>query len=176
MRPRSPENSFRGSFALETSSNILIRPAVLEDIPSILGLAEEFVIRQILLPRSAEELRENYRNFLVACDFSGAVIGMGALRPFGDGLFEVRSLAVSPEHQGGGIGGKIVQALLERARAMTPPASCVFTLTKRPHFFEMLGFVPRPKEAFPVKIWADCRICPKRECCDETALEFRLDS
>ncbi len=134
------------------------------------------MVKQLVLPRNVGELQENYKNFLIACDGTGAMVGMGALRPFGDGLFEVRSLAVSPEHQGEGIGGVLVRALLEKARSLTPPAKCVFTLTKRPHFFEMLGFVPVPKESFPLKIWADCRICPKRECCDETALEFRLES
>ena len=60
--------------------------------------------------------------------------------------------------------------LLRRAREMTPPAKCVFTLTKRPEFFRNLGFRLAPKEDFPAKIWTDCRLCPKDHCCDETAL------
>jgi amino-acid N-acetyltransferase len=31
-----------------------------------------------------------------------------------------------------------------------------------------------PKELFPVKVWADCRSCPKLHACDETAVARQL--
>ena len=148
-----------------------VRPAVWEDIPAILALLEEFVQQQLVLPRTREEMEGNYRNFMVACHpGTGALVGAGALRPHGDGLYEVRSLAVTTSFHGQGIGSQVVKALLRRARETTPPAKCVFTLTKRPEFFRNLGFRLAPKEDFPAKIWTDCRLCPKYHCCDETAL------
>ncbi|MGN0866881.1 MAG: GNAT family N-acetyltransferase [Oligosphaeraceae bacterium] len=148
-----------------------MRPATREDIPEILALLEEFVRQQLVLPRTPEEMAENYRNFVVACrQKDGTLVGVGALRPHGEGLFEVRSLAVPQAYHGQGIGSRIVEALLQRARNMTPPARCVFTLTKRPAFFRNLGFRLAPKEDFPAKIWTDCRLCPKYHCCDEIAL------
>lgn len=142
----------------------------------MLALLDEYVRRQLVLPRTAEELQQNYRNFTVVCDKAdGHLLGIAALRPFGDGFFEVRSLAVEDESQGKGVGSALVKALLERARSLQPPASCVFALTKRPHFFQGLGFQLAKREEFPAKIWLDCRQCPKFDCCDEIAVEYRLD-
>ncbi len=154
------------------SAKPTIREARESDIPQILGLLDEFVKLQVILPRDPEEMRRNYPNFVVAFDEAGKLVGAGALRPHGEGLFEVRSLAVSLPCQGSGLGSLLVEALLERARAMTSPVRCVFTLTKRPHFFQQLGFQIAPKGDFPEKIWADCLACPKFNCCDEVALRI----
>lgn len=156
--------------------NFSLRPAVPQDIPAMLALLDKYVRQQLVLPRTAEELQQNYRNFTVACnEADGRLLGIAALRPFGDGFYEVRSLAVDCEFQGRGLGGALVKALLERARNLQPPASCVFALTKRPHFFQWLGFQLAKREAFPAKIWLDCRQCPKFDCCDEIAVEYRLE-
>ncbi len=171
-KPNAPLTSSRDSREAGAMP-LQVRPATREDIPAILALLEEFVRQQLVLPRTPEEMAENYRNFVVALRREdGTMVGVGALRPHGEGLFEVRSLAVSQVCHGQGIGSRIVEALLQRAREMTPPAQCVFTLTKRPAFFRNLGFRLAPKEDFPAKIWTDCRLCPKYHCCDETALRW----
>ncbi len=156
-----------------SSPEVVLRPATPGDIPGILSLLEEFVQRQVILPRNEEEMRQNYRNFLVAQDASGSIIGVGALRPHSVGLYEIRSLAVSSAWQGKGIGRLLVEGLLKKSRTLAPENdSCVFTLTKTPEFFQRLGFQEEPKEHFPQKIWADCRQCPKLHQCDETALRY----
>ncbi|MCQ2396840.1 MAG: GNAT family N-acetyltransferase [Lentisphaeria bacterium] len=158
------------------SSSISFRPAVPDDIPGILELLEEYVRQQLVLPRTAEELQNNYRNFIVAVnDDDGKIVGAVALRPFEGGYFEVRSLAVASEYSGSGLGSKLVAAVLKRAETLRPIAKCVFALTKRPNLFHRLGFRDAPHEAFPGKIWADCLQCPKYHCCDEDAVEYHLD-
>lgn len=62
---------------------------------------------------------------------------VGALRPYRDGLVEVRSLAVARDRRGRGVGSRLLRALLEVAAAQGRRAMCV---TRRPGFFARHGF------------------------------------
>ncbi len=157
------------------SKSIILGPATPADLPAMQALLDDYAQRQLMLPRTAEDLRANLGNFVVAKSSEGDFVGAAALRPFGDGYFEVRSLAVARGFINAGVGSRLVEALLAKARALTPPARCVFALTKRPNLFRRLGFRLAFRERFPAKIWADCRQCPKYDLCDETAVEYRLD-
>ena len=50
------------------SAKPTIREARESDIPQILGLLDEFVKLQVILPRDPEEMRRNFPNFVVAFD------------------------------------------------------------------------------------------------------------
>jgi amino-acid N-acetyltransferase len=63
---------------------------------------------------------------------------VGALRPYRDGLVEIRSLAVAADRRGRGIGSRLLRALLEMAAAHGRRAMCV---TQRPEFFVRHGFI-----------------------------------
>ena len=54
-------------------------------------------------------------------------------------------------------------------------AARVFTLTYQDVFFSRLGFQVVEKDLFPQKIWSDCWICPKKDCCDEIAMLLDLN-
>ena len=153
---------------------VTLTPASVQDIPDMLALMEEHVKAQLMLPRTADDLREKIGNFIVARTPEGKIAGTAALRPFGDGYFEVRSLAVDCNCVNAGIGSKLVAALLDKARKLNPPAVSVFALTKRPNLFLRLGFKLAFRERFPAKIWTDCLQCPKYDDCDETAVEYKL--
>ena len=56
----------------------------------------------------------------MATDEEGRVLGCGALRIYNEELAEVCSLAVAEEFQGMGIGGMIVNRLIEEARDSAP--------------------------------------------------------
>lgn len=155
--------------------HINLMPATVDDVPAMLELMEEHVKAQLMLPRTAEDLKQNIRNFIVAKTPEGKMAGTAALRPFGDGYFEVRSLAVAYDCLNAGVGSRLVEALLDKARELDPPAVSVFALTKRPNLFLRLGFKLAFRERFPAKIWTDCLSCPKYEFCDETAVEFKLN-
>ena len=90
-----------------------------------------------LLPRSMAELNENVRDFIVAED-AGRIVGCGALHLYGMHLAEIRSIAVSPQMQGRGVGRVVVNALLEEARRHSVTCVCLFT--RQPEFFGRLGF------------------------------------
>lgn len=152
---------------------IQLCPAVTEDIPEMLRLLDSYAKKQQVLPRTAIDLQQNIQNFIVA-RLDTRLVGVASLRPYGDGFFEVRSLAVAHGYKNAGVGSRLVKALLDKARAVQPPAVKVFALTKRPHLFLRLGFRMAFRERFPAKIWTDCLLCPKYDHCDETAVEYRL--
>jgi amino-acid N-acetyltransferase len=154
-------------------SPIQLMSATPEDIPEMLKLLDSYAKKQQVLPRTAIDLQQNIQNFVVARD-GDKLVGVVSLRPYGEGFFEVRSLAVAHGYKNVGVGSRLVQELLSRARSMEPPAVNVFALTKRPHLFQRLGFRLAYRERFPAKIWTDCLLCPKYNNCDETAVEYRL--
>ncbi|RMF83257.1 MAG: GNAT family N-acetyltransferase [Nitrospirae bacterium] len=144
-----------------------IRPARREECAVLAQLAAPDRAGGFLLPLTAAEVAAHLHEFLVA-EVGGEVVAMGRLKRFTDSLAEVRSLVVRPDHRRQELGRRLVRALLRRA-AETGVRYC-FALTDRTAFFDRLGFHPVHKEVLPVKIWADCAACPKRERCDEVAV------
>ena len=154
------------------ADSITIRKAVETDIPAIHQLLAGYARQQLLLARSPEDLLYHLGNFVVA-EKEGRFVGCGALRDFGSNLYEVRSLAVDPETVGKGIGSRIVEYLVERARGKKPCR--VFALTYHPELFIRKGFRRVSKELFPPKIWCDCSKCPKKDHCDEEAVAVEIE-
>jgi argininosuccinate synthase len=101
------------------------------------------------------------------------VVGCGSLVPMNTALVELRSLAVDENVRGGGIGQKMVAALIAEARHRQ--FSTIFALTRAIRFFERCGFIRTPKENFPEKVWRDCVSCPMLASCDEVAVTIQLD-
>ena len=151
--------------ALDEPEYVIRKPEV-EEAPAIHDLIEAYAQKRLLLARSVEEVYESLRDFFV-CILDGRAVACGALHLWSD-LAEVRSLAVAREHQGKGIGTRLVQACLEEARRLHVRE--VFTLTFQPAFFERLGFAQVDKERFPHKIWNECVKCPHVPDCGEVAL------
>lgn len=158
--------------APERPSRIEVRPARISDMRAVEPLISRFANDNVMLPKSFDQLARSFREFVVATDEAGMVIGCGALRVYNEELAEVCSLAVAEEYQGMGIGGMLVERLMENARELS--VEQVFALTLRPAFFGHLGFEVTPKENFPLKVWADCRSCPKLHACDEIAVARKV--
>jgi amino-acid N-acetyltransferase len=149
-----------------------LRPAAIEDVPGIVAVLQGPAEGGLILPRPASDVESHLANFVVAVLPNARLVGCVALRDFGKGLFEIRSLAVDPRQQGMGLGSRLVRAAVTRARDLS--AANVFALTYRPRLFERQQFVRVPKEMFPQKVWDDCAKCPKRDYCDEVALLLRI--
>lgn len=149
-----------------------VRKAFIGDIPKIHELVNAFAGKGEMLARSLSELYEGLRDFYVA-ELDGEVIGCCALHINWQDLAEVRSLAVYHEHQGKGIGKKLVQACLEEAKSLG--ISRVYALTYRPDFFERLEFRRVAKETLPQKVWSDCLKCPRFPNCQEDAVLREVD-
>ena len=162
---------------LDSIQKPLIAAAAEGDIDAIIELLTPNVEKQLVLARSKEDIRSHLGNFLVARG-SGCLQGCVALRGFGEGLYEIRSLVVAEDCEGRGIGTCLVEACVEKARQLD--GNLVFTLTLRPNLFRRLGFTEVPiqtfhrDDKFREKIWADCRQCPKFDACNEIALVREL--
>lgn len=150
---------------------IEIRPALLTDIPLLLGLINAYAAGGIMLPRTEFEMAENIRDFLVAHE-DGGLAGCGALHFYTPFSGEVRSLAVDPRLKTQGIGRALVVAL--EAQARENDLHSLFAFTYVSGFFRKLGFDEIDRGELPLKAWKDCLRCPKFQACDEIAMLKRL--
>jgi amino-acid N-acetyltransferase len=146
---------------------VVLRKAVVADAPQILALVNFYARRSEVLPRRPTQVYQGIREWVVA-EQGGEIVGCGALEILWADLAEIRSLVVKPERHGGGLGGQIVEMLIDEARALG--IGHVFTLTRAVGFFARHEFALSAKENFPSKIWKDCLRCPLRENCDEVAM------
>lgn len=153
------------------SQNVILRAAEPADAVLINKLLHSYAVQGVLLDRSVEDILFYLKNFTVAVDEAGSLLGCMAVRDFGNDLLEVRSLAIQPDLRKSGIGRKLVEKAI--ARLDTERGTYrLFALTLQPGFFERLNFKLVEKELFPEKIWADCSHCPKQHCCDEYAVIY----
>jgi ribosomal protein S18 acetylase RimI-like enzyme len=82
--------------------------------------------------------------FAVTISHDGRTIGMG--RVIGDGgtAFQIVDIAVEPEHQGKGLGKRIVAALVDHLRANAPASAYVSLIADgdAQHLYAKYGFAP----------------------------------
>jgi len=149
----------------------IIRKARIADVPAIQALVNHFADERKMLSRSLAEIYENVRDFFVA-EYGGAVVGSAALHVFWGDLAEVRALAVAEAFQHGGLGRRLVEAVIAEGHGMGIKRA--FALTFQPGFFQKLGFRQITKEELPHKVWQDCIRCPMFPNCNETALTLDL--
>jgi amino-acid N-acetyltransferase len=154
-----------------TSMTFTTRRAQLSDVPRMMPLLEAYARQAEILPRSAADVYQSIREWVVA-EAGGEIVGMGSLLILWQDLAEVRSLVVAPAWQGYGVGRSIVAMLLAEAEMLQLPR--VFALTRRAGFFLKLGFHLTQKELLPRKVMKDCVICPKFHACDEIAVVLDL--
>jgi N-acetylglutamate synthase-like GNAT family acetyltransferase len=131
----------------EPTPNIIIRSARGADIRPLAGLIAPVVERKLLLPRTIDELALLLPNYFVAED-AGRIVGCAALEIYSSKLAELRSLVVMPEYQGHGVGKRLVEACVNRARE--EQILEVMAITSSEEFFRSCGFdftLPGEKKA-----------------------------
>src|SRR5262249_53266423 len=77
-----------------------IRSARVGDVPAIQELIRTFADRKLMIRRSLGELYESIREFLVAVDDEGQVVGCAAVHVFWEDLAELKCLAVAERLHG----------------------------------------------------------------------------
>ena len=85
-------------------------------------------------------------------DLAGVCVGCVALLAYGEGDFELSKMAVAPQHQGHGIGRRLINYTLQQARLQG--ARRVFlgsnsVLANAVHLYESVGFRHVPPEQLP---------------------------
>ena len=142
-----------------------IRRARTSDVRAIAELVEPLVEARVLLGKDLVVLYEAVQEFTVATRSSGEVVGCGALHVFWENLGEIRTLAVSPDHLGKGIGTAVVAALEEQARELG--LSTLFCLTFEVDFFQRRGFHLQEEQIVDPEIYLELVRSP-----DEGVAEF----
>lgn len=149
----------------------MIRKAKISDIKQMQAMINSFANKDLMLPRSLNELYENIRDFWVA-QSAKRIVGCCALHISWDDLAEIKCLAVESRSQRKGIGGALIAACLSEAKELG--ARKVFVLTYRAKYFEKLGFRRIRHADLPHKIWAECINCCKFPDCREIALVKKI--
>ncbi|OHE09548.1 MAG: GNAT family N-acetyltransferase [Sulfurimonas sp. RIFOXYD12_FULL_33_39] len=133
---------------------------------------QKLVVKEIeagvILARSSDEVATNIRSYILAKE-DDKIVGFCALHIHTQSLAEIRSLVVTENKRGMGIGQSLIAKAIEEAKALG--LQKVLSLTYKQLFFEKLGFVEIPKESLPEhKIWADCIKCKHFPVCNEVSL------
>lgn len=148
-----------------------VRRARLADVPKMMPLLNEYVHQAEILPRTEQDVYRSIREWVVV-EAEANIVGMGSLLVMWHDLAEIRSLVIDPTYQGFGLGGKIVNKLLDEAKSLE--VGRVFALTRKPGFFLKLGFQLTDIKELPRKVQHDCVFCPKFHACDEAAVVMPL--
>jgi len=152
----------------------LVRSATMDDVSEIHRLITHHAELNRMLFRSHADLYEHLRDFFVAHEAEGRIVGCVALELVWRDLAEIKSLAVDEAHKGRGLGKQLVEAAISEGQRLG--LKKIFTLTREQAFFEKLGFKVVARETLPHKVWTDCVRCPLQDDCDEIAMihEFKV--
>ena len=115
----------------------LIRRATTRDVDAIRALVDQYAGR-VLLEKATLTLYEDVQEFWVA-EVDGTVVGCGALHILWRDLGEIRTVAVDQTSKRHGIGGRIVERLIQHGRELG--IERIFVLTFETSFFARHGFV-----------------------------------
>ncbi|WP_037574798.1 amino-acid N-acetyltransferase [Phaeacidiphilus oryzae] len=118
---------------------VTIRRARTADVRPIRALVDGYARERILLDKPTVTLFESVQEFWVAERRDTAqVVACGALHVMWEDLAEVRTLAVHSSCRGHGIGHRILDQLVDAARALG--VNRIFCLTFEVDFFGKHGF------------------------------------
>ena len=146
-------------------TSFTVRRARTSDVPGIQHLVEPLAERRILLGKDRVVLYEAVQEFRVAETDDGTIIGCGALHVMWEDLGEVRTLAVTDEWLGKGVG----HALLERIETDAAELGLgrLFCLTFETAFFGRHGFEPVAESVVAPDVFAQLALST-----DEGVAEF----
>jgi len=135
-------------------NDLTVRRARTGDVPAIRRMIDHYAAERILLDKPTVTLFEDIQEFWVAeQDTDGALAGCGALHVMWRDLAEVRTIAVSPEFRGRGVGHAILEKLLATAGWLG--IRRVFCLTFETRFFAAHGFTEHAVAAVDPSVEAE---------------------
>src|SRR5688572_9046524 len=122
---------------------MFIRPAVIDDIPSICQLQQQlFEAGSIygFVPETVEQVEKSIGAYFFVAEAAGKVIGFvsGAIHlsdglaviPKGEDYLEIENLYVAPQFRKQGIGGKLIDELLRQAKQNGVAYARLYSATK----------------------------------------------
>jgi N-acetylglutamate synthase-like GNAT family acetyltransferase len=141
-----------GTITPLTAQASYARRARSSDVDAMVSVSDTYVGRQRLLPRTRDEILEGIADWWVA-ELDGEVVGCAALRDFGGGIGELRSLSVAETAHGRGLGELLVRSVVRDA--LRAGINRLYVITRIPDYFARHGFAEIPMEAVPEVLGAD---------------------
>ena len=165
---------------LSYEPGLVLRPATADDAPAIHRLITGHLNEGHLLPRQPGEIAVHASRFIVVVEGpakaghhgGGEIVGCADLAPLSHTVAEIRSLIVSAPMRSNGVGRRVIEALIDGARAAGFERLCAFT--HAPSYFVRLGFSLVPHEWLPEKVSTDCGSCALFRTCGQYAVMLRL--
>ena len=117
----------------------IIRPARTSDIKGIRAIIDEYAAGRRLLTKETVTLYESVQEFIVAVE-GDEVVGCAGLHVLWEDLAEVRTVAVAERMRRHGIGQRLLDAVVQRAKSLG--VKRIFCLTFETDFFGRNGFEP----------------------------------
>jgi len=155
-----------------TNAPIAIRTASVREADAIHELIDEHLTEGHLLPRELGEILVHAHRFVVAVQ-DDEVLACAELAPLSHTVAEARSMVVTREARGGGVGRRIVNELVRRATTAGFEKLCAFTHS--PGYFVHLGFSIVPHVWLPEKIVTNCHACSQFRRCGQYAVVRSLE-
>lgn len=115
-----------------------IRPAVIDDIPEMLRMMQDYIAKGYLIPRTSESILEKLDDYVVYVIDNG-IHGCGALHAYEDSMAELAAIAVATNYRKAGIGDAVVRHLIELAK-MRGYKKLFLLTTQAPDWFYSFGF------------------------------------
>jgi putative acetyltransferase len=109
---------------------------------------------RLLLSDPEGRIVEPGGDVLIAHDARGAAVGCIALIPYGDGVFELAKMGVTPRSQGAGTGRRLIGAAIRRAGELGGRRIFLGTnsrLEAAVHLYEAAGFQRITRDRLPVE-------------------------
>ena len=123
---------------------VVVRQARPADVRAIFDLVGHYTADRTLIDKELITYFEAVQEFVVAehpdADGGPRIVGCGALHVLWDDIAEVRTLAVHPSLRGAGVGHRLLDTLVDRARDLG--LRRVFCLTFEVDFFARHAFAP----------------------------------
>jgi amino-acid N-acetyltransferase len=141
--------------------NLNIRNVGTGDIPDIKSILSQYILE-------TELVEDNIDQFVVA-ETGGRIVGCACLIS-SMGIVELRSIAVLPTWKNNGIGRRLFETLMQRAKGMTDR---IYVRTTARGFFEKMGFEALDDSQKPV-LWQDCADCDKLDVCMQVPMVLEL--
>ncbi|WP_316355002.1 GNAT family N-acetyltransferase [Devosia sp.] len=93
--------------------------------------------------------------FAVTIRHEGRTVGMGRIIGDGGTAFQIVDIAVEPEHQGQGLGKRIMTALVDHLRANAPASAYVSLIADGDarHLYAKFGFEPVMPASIGMALW-----------------------
>lgn len=108
-----------------------------------------------LSPRSREAAERGLPNTIhgAVVVHEGETVGMGRIVGDDGSFYQIVDIAVLPEHQGRGLGTRIVEALMAYLRENAPASSYVSLMADVDGFYERFGFERTAPESKGMAQW-----------------------